>query len=51
MYWTARELDFEWIRLIAVGTCFMRPSERLYPHLEVFTYDFAPEFWAHARES
>ena len=47
----ARELGFEWLTLTAYDRCFMRPSERLYPHLEVFTADFAPEFWAHARES
>ena len=47
----ARELGFEWLTLTAHDACFMRPSERLYPHLEVFTYDFAPELWAHARES
>ena len=47
----ARELGFEWLTLTALDACFMRPSERLYPHLEVFTFDFAPEFWAHARES
>ena len=47
----ARELDFEWARTSAQDTCFMVPSEQLYPHLEVFTLDYAPEFYAHARES
>ena len=47
----ARELGFEWLTLTAFDACFMRPSERLYPHLEVFTLDFAPEVGAHARES
>ena len=47
----ARELGFEWLTLTAQDRCFMRPSERLYPHLEVWTNDFAPEFWAHIRES
>ena len=47
----ARELGFEWLTLAALDRCFMRPSERLYPHLEVFTLDFAPEHWAHARAS
>ena len=47
----ARELGFEWLTLAALDRCFMRPSERLYPHLEVFTWDFAPEFYAHGRES
>ena len=46
----ARELGFEWLTLTALDTCFMRPSERLYPHLEVFTNDFS-EFWARAREA
>jgi hypothetical protein len=32
MRWMARELDFEWIQLIAFDACFMRPSERQYPH-------------------
>ena len=47
----ARELGFEWLTLTALDRCFMRPSERLYPHLEVLTVDFSPEHWAHARES
>ena len=47
----ARELGFEWARMSAQDTCFMRPSEQLYPHLEVFTLDYASEFYAHARES
>ena len=47
----ARELGFEWARTTAQDTCFMRPSEQLYPHLEVFTLDYASEFYAHARES
>ena len=46
----ARELDFEWLTLTALDACFMRPSERLYPHIEVFTHDYDP-FWTHARES
>jgi hypothetical protein len=46
----ARELDFEWLTLTGLDACFMRPSERLYPHLEVYTHDYTP-FWAHARES
>jgi len=46
----ARELGFEWLTLTAFDACFMRPSERLYPHLEVFTVDLS-EVWAHARES
>ena len=46
----ARELGFEWLTLTAHDACFMQPSERLYPHLEVFTHDYAP-LWAHARES
>ena len=50
-YYMARELGFEWLTLTAQDRCFMRPSERLYPHLEVFTVDLAPEFGAHARES
>ena len=50
-FYMARELGFEWLTLTAYDRCFMRPSERLYPHLEVFTYDFPPEYWAHARES
>ena len=50
-YYMARELGFEWLTLTALDACFMRPSERLYPHLEVCTADFAPEAWAHARES
>ena len=51
MLWMARELDFEWIQLTAYDSCFMRPSKRLYPHLEVLTYDYAPEFGAHALEA
>ena len=47
----ARELGFEWLTLTAQDTCFMRPSERLHPHLEIFTHDLSPEFFAHARES
>ena len=47
----ARELGFEWARTTGQDTCFMRPSEQLYPHLEVFTLDYASEFYAHARES
>ena len=50
-WYMARELGFEWLTLTALDACFMRPSERLYPHLEVWTNDFAPEFWAHIRES
>ena len=50
-FYMARELGFEWLTLAAFDRCFMRPSERLYPHLEVFPYDFPPEYWAHARES
>ena len=46
----ARELNFEWVKLTALDACFMRPSERLYPHLEVCTYDYT-EFWARAREA
>ena len=46
----ARELGFEWLTLAALDACFMRPSERLYPHLEVYTHDYT-EFWAHARDS
>ena len=51
MCWMARELDFEWIRLTTYDSCFMRPSERLYPHLEVNTADVAPEWWKHALEA
>jgi hypothetical protein len=51
----ARELGFEWLKLTALDRCFMRPSERLYPHLEVFTlekaFPLSPEIGAHARES
>ena len=50
-WYMARELGFEWLTLTALDRCFMRPSERLYPHLEVFTVDIAPEVGAHARES
>ena len=50
-FYMARELGFEWVTLTAWDRCFMRPSERLYPHLEVFTLDYGPEFCAHARES
>ena len=50
-WYMARELDFEWLKLTALDSAFMRPSERLYPHLEVFTADFSPEVGAHARES
>ena len=50
-FYMARELGFEWLTLSAHDTCFMRPSERLYPHLEVWTYDFAPEHWTHLRQS
>ena len=50
-FYMARELGFEWLTLTAVDRCFMRPSERLYPHLEVYTFDYAPEVHAHLRES
>jgi hypothetical protein len=50
-WYMARELGFEWLTLTVYDACFMRPSERLYAHLEVWTADFAPEFYAHARES
>ena len=50
-FYMARELGFEWLTLTAYDRCFMRPSERLYPHLEVFTLDLAPEVHAHTRES
>ena len=50
-WYMARELGFEWLTLTAYDRCFMRPSERLYPHLEVFTVVFAPGHWAHNRES
>ena len=50
-FYMARELGFEWLTLTAYDAGFMRPSERLYPHLEVWTADFAPESGAHARES
>jgi hypothetical protein len=51
MEWMARELDFEWLRLNALDACFIRPSERLYPHLEVLTLYRSPEFHAHALEA
>ena len=47
----ARELGFEWLTLTALDAGFMRPSERLYPHLEVNTADVAPEWWKHALEA
>jgi hypothetical protein len=50
-FYMARELGFEWVTLTAYDGSFMRPSERFYPHLEVYTAYYAPEFWAHARES
>jgi hypothetical protein len=49
--WMARELDFEWLRLNGFDSCFIRPSEQLYPHLEVRTQDFAPEHIAHVLEA
>jgi hypothetical protein len=51
MWCMARELDFEWLRLTALDSGFMRPSERLYPHLEVRTLDLAPEFRARHNEA
>jgi hypothetical protein len=45
------ELGFEWIRMTANDACFMRPLEWLYPHLEVFTHDYAPEYLAHHLEA
>ena len=50
-WYMAQELGFEWVTLTAWDRCFMRPSERLYPHLEVCTADYAPEHHAHQRES
>ena len=51
MEWMARELDFEWIRLSGFDACFMRPSERLYPHLEVHTRESSPYQHAHGIEA
>jgi hypothetical protein len=52
MNWMARQLDFEWLRLTArTDACFMRPSERLYPHLVVYTIANSPESRAHALEA
>jgi hypothetical protein len=47
----ARELNFEWVWLTATNDCFMRPSTRLYPHLEICTQDHSPVFWTHFRDA
>ena len=47
----ARELGFEWLQLRSFDSCFIRPSERLYPHLEVMFRDYPPEIWKHALEA
>jgi hypothetical protein len=51
MDWMARELDFEWLRLAAHHHFFMRPSEQLYPHLEVHAKIFLPEYHKHQLEA
>ena len=51
MRYMARELNFEWLRLTAMDTWFMRPSERLYPHLEVGHLLITPESEAHKLEA
>lgn len=51
MVYMVRELGFEWLWLTTGDSCFIRPSEQLYPHLEVFMRDLPRELFAHQRES